>query len=44
MALEADLTHEEVRQLELESLEEKEDKAKDNLLVYQRRLSTAYDK
>ena len=44
LALDAELNDDALRMLELEALEERRDKAKKNLSVYQRRLSRAYDK
>ncbi|OMP07520.1 hypothetical protein COLO4_07269 [Corchorus olitorius] len=44
MALDAGLTHEQARSLELEAVEEKRDKAHTNLIGYQRRVCRAYDK
>ncbi|OMO96570.1 hypothetical protein COLO4_15206 [Corchorus olitorius] len=44
MALDAGLTHEQVRSLELEAVEEKRDIAHTNLIGYQRRVCRAYDK
>lgn len=44
LALDAELDNDNLRMLELEALEERRDRAKKNLSVYQRRLSRAYDK
>ncbi|OMO98613.1 reverse transcriptase [Corchorus capsularis] len=44
LAIDAGLTHDEMRGVELEALEGRRDKAKKNFQVYQRRISRAYDK
>ena len=44
LALDVKLDNDSLRMLELEALEERRDKAKQNLSVYQKRLSRGYDK
>ncbi|OMO94091.1 reverse transcriptase [Corchorus capsularis] len=44
LAIDAGLTHDEMRVMELEALDGRRDKAKKHFLVYQRRISRAYDK
>ncbi|OMP09035.1 hypothetical protein COLO4_05874 [Corchorus olitorius] len=44
LAIDAGITHDEMRGVELEALEERRDKANKHFLVYQQRISKAYDK